>query len=204
LSAEGYDMQTWGLLATVFGVIFVAELPDKTALAALVLATRHRPPAVLLGAATALTVQSLVAVAAGQVVSLLPARPVHLVAGALFVVSAVLMWRRKEDADGAVEGEADRKDGGARRFWRSTWLVFVVVFIAEWGDLTQIATAALAARYRAPYTVFAGATLALWSVAALAVFVGHRAGRLLDPHRTQRVTAVLFALVGAALLSGVL
>lgn len=189
-------MHGWALFFSVFAVVFVAELPDKTALAALVLATRHRPLPVLLGAATALSVQSLVAVAAGHLVSLLPQRPVHLCAGALFVVSAIVMWRRKEESEEDVE---DRGDGS---FWRAAWLVFVVVFIAEWGDLTQLATAALAARYHAPVVVFAGATLALWSVAAIAVFVGHRAGKLLDPHVTKRVAAVLFALIGVALLVG--
>src|SRR5215475_7703610 len=95
------------LFATVFGVIFVAELPDKTALAALVLATRHRPLPVLLGSATALTIQSLVAVAAGHLVSLLPQRPVHVFAGGLFVVSAVLMWRRREESEEDVKDRPD-------------------------------------------------------------------------------------------------
>ena len=83
------------VFATVFGVIFLAELPDKTALAALLLATRYRAAPVLLGAALALMVQSIVAVAAGGLVSLLPARPVHIGAGVLLLVSAVVLWRRK-------------------------------------------------------------------------------------------------------------
>jgi len=192
-------VQGWALFFSVFGVVFVAELPDKTALAALVLATRHRPLPVLVGAGAALTIQSVVAVAAGHLVSLLPARPVHLFAGALFIASAVLMWRRKEESEEEVK---DRGEG--RGFLRTVWPVFLVVFIAEWGDLTQLATAALAARYRAPYVVFGGATLALWAVAAIAVFLGHRAGKLLDPHWTKRIAAVLFALVGVALLAGLL
>ena len=192
-------MHGWALFFSVFGIIFVAELPDKTALAALVLATRHRPVPVLMGAGAALTIQSVVAVAAGHLVSLLPQRPVHIFAGGLFVVSAVLMWRRKEESEADVE---DRGDD--RGFWRSIGPPFVIVFIAEWGDLTQLATAALAAHYHAPLTVFGGATLALWAVAAVAVFVGHRAGKLLDPHLTKKIAAVLFALVGAALVTGVL
>jgi len=190
-------MQGWSLFLSVVGVIFVAELPDKTALAALVLATRHRPVPVFVGAASALTVQSVLAVAAGQLVSLLPPRPVHVVAGIVFLVSAVLMWRRRQE----TPDETRDAEGG---FWRSTWVVFAVVFVAEWGDLTQLATAALAARYHAPLVVFAGATLALWAVAALAVFVGNRAGRLLDPLVTQRVAAAVFAAVGGTLLAGVL
>jgi putative Ca2+/H+ antiporter (TMEM165/GDT1 family) len=185
---------------SVFGVIFVAELPDKTALAALVLATRYRPWPVFLGAALALTVQSVVAIAAGSVLSLLPPRIVHVAAGIVFLVSAVLMWRRKGDDDGGKVAE-DAKPVG---FWRATWIVFGVVFIAEWGDLTQLATAALAARYKAPLTVFVAATLALWAVAGIAVFVGHRAGKLLRPERTQKIAAVLFAAVGVALIAGLL
>ncbi len=190
-------MHAWALFFSVFAVIFVAEVPDKTALAALVLATRHRPVPVLIGAGTALTIQSLVAVAAGHLVSLLPQRPVHVFAGGLFVVSALMMWRRKEGSEGEVK---DR--GNHRGFWRSIWPPFAIVFIAEWGDLTQLATAALAAHYHAPLIVFGGATLALWAVAAVAVFVGHRAQRLLEPHVTKKIAAVLFALVGTALLAG--
>ena len=94
------------LFGTVFVVIFVAELPDKTALASLVLATRFRATPVFLGAALALTIQSVVAVAAGGLLSLLPARPVHVGAGVLFLVSALVMWRRKgEDADSSKPEE---------------------------------------------------------------------------------------------------
>ena len=185
------------ILASVFAVIFVAELPDKTALASLVLATRHRPLPVFLGAALALTVQSVVAVAAGSLLSLLPARAVHVGAGVLFLGSAVYMWIRKSDDD---EGGADER--GREGFWRAFATVFGVVFIAEWGDLTQIGTAALAARYHAPVTVFAGATAALWCVVAIAVFVGNRAGKLLDAGVTKKVAALLFAAVGVALVFG--
>ena len=188
---------------SVFAVIFVAELPDKTAVAALVLATRHKAAPVFLGTALALTVQSVVAVAAGGLLSMLPARPVHIGAGILFLVSAVVMWRRKGDED-----EGDATDGKHHRhpptFWRSFGTVFGVVFIAEWGDLTQLGTAALAARYKSPFAVFSGATLALWCVAAIAVFVGNRAGKLLDPELTKRVAALIFVLLGLALLFDIL
>jgi putative Ca2+/H+ antiporter (TMEM165/GDT1 family) len=186
------------LVLTVYGVVFVAELPDKTALAALVLATRHRAMPVFIGSAAALAVQSLVAVAAGQLLTLLPARPVHIVAGLVFLVSAVVMWVRRDDAD---DGAADESKMGG--FWSSTWAVFGVVFIAEWGDLTQLATGALAARYAAPIAVFVGATAALWSVAAIAAFVGNRAKKLLSAALVQRVAAGLFAVIGVALVAGV-
>jgi len=186
-------MSPLALFGTVFGIIFVAELPDKTALAALVLATRHRALPVFLGASIALSVQSVVAVALGSLLAKLPNHYVHVGSGVLFVICAVVMWLRKGDDEAD-----DHKD--AQGFWRSLWTVFVVVFIAEWGDLTQIGTAALQAKYHAWTIVMPAAIAALWAVAAIAVFVGNRAGKLLDPKVTQKVAAVLFVLVGIALL----
>jgi Ca2+/H+ antiporter, TMEM165/GDT1 family len=184
---------------STYGVIFIAELPDKTALAALVLATRHRPLPVFLGSAAALAIQSLVAVIAGQLLTLLPARAVHVVAGIVFLVSAVAMWIRHEE-----ESEKGLDEAQMKGFWSSAWTVFGVIFIAEWGDLTQLATAALAARYAAPVAVFVGATAALCSVAAIAAFVGNRAGKLLSGPLIQKIAAVLFAVIGGALIAGVL
>ena len=186
------------LFATVFGVIFLAELPDKTALAALVLATRHRALPVFLGASLALTVQSLIAVAFGALLSKLPQQWVHIGSGLLFIGCGVLMWIRKHDAD-----ETDEKHARQAGFWSALWTVFVVVFVAEWGDLTQIGTAGFQAKYHAWFTIFVASSLALWAVAALAVFVGNRAGRLLDAKVTQRVAAVVFAIIGVLLMSGV-
>jgi Ca2+/H+ antiporter, TMEM165/GDT1 family len=190
------------LLGTVFTIIFVAELPDKTALAALVLATRYRPLPVFFGAALALTVQSIVAVAAGGLLSLLPARPVHVSAGVLFMLSALIMWRRKveqpaepREAQGPVAGPG---------FLRSLGSAFGVVFVAEWGDLTQLGTAALAARYRNPLTVFCGATLALWTVTGIAVLIGNRAAAVMNPELTKKIAAAIFLMVGVSLIVGAL
>jgi len=183
------------LFGTVFGVIFVAELPDKTALAALVLATRHRAAPVFFGAALALSVQSIIAVIAGSLLSKLPHEYVRIGSGALFVVCAIVMWFRKQDD----EKEAKEANG----FWRTLASVFTVIFIAEWGDLTQIGTAAFAAKYHNWPVIMIASVAALWCVAAIAVFVGNRAGKLLDPKVTQKVAAVIFLGVGIALILGV-
>jgi Ca2+/H+ antiporter, TMEM165/GDT1 family len=184
------------LFLSIFAVIFVAELPDKTALSALVLATRHRALPVLLGAAAALTIQSAVAVVAGSLLSLLPPRAVHIGSGVLFLVSAIVMWVRHDD-------EAAPGDGaGQTGFGKALWMSFSMVFLAEWGDLTQIATAGFAARTGKPVIVFCAATAALWAVSALAVLIGNRAGRMLNPKLTKRVAAILFALIGIALVTG--
>ncbi|HUJ63024.1 MAG TPA: TMEM165/GDT1 family protein [Kofleriaceae bacterium] len=183
------------LLASVFGIIFVAELPDKTALASLVLATRHRALPVFLGAAFALSVQSVIAVGAGSLLGELDARWVRIGSGVLFLACAAVMLLRQAD-----RGELDdtRPQGG---FWKSLATTFVVIFIAEWGDLTQIGTAALQARYRSWPTVMLGSVAALWAVTAIAVTIGNRAGKLLDPKVTRIVAAIVFAAVGAVLLA---
>jgi putative Ca2+/H+ antiporter (TMEM165/GDT1 family) len=192
----------WRVFGTVFGAIFVAELPDKTAVAALLLATRYRPVPVFLGAALALTLQSVVAVVAGGLLSLLPARAVHIGAGIVLLVSAAVLWRRKSPE--ASEVGSVPADTQPATFLRAFVATFSLVFVAEWGDLTQLGTAALAARYRSPFTVFAAATLALWAVAALAILVGNRARALMNPELTKRIAAVVFLLLGIALLTGLL
>lgn len=85
----------WKLTATVFSVIFIAELPDKSAFAILLMASQHNPLGVFVGTAGAFVIQSLVAVLLGAVLHRLPERPVHIVSGLLFFVFAVLMWRKK-------------------------------------------------------------------------------------------------------------
>ncbi len=194
------------IFVTVFGVIFLAELPDKTAVAALVLATRHRALPVFLGTASALIVQSSIAVAAGGALALLPPRPVHIGAGLIFLVSAVSMWRSKEDESEVptVESEGDAANAVEPSFAAAFFKAFVIVFFAELGDLTQIGTAALAARFRSPVTVFAGSALALCAVAALAVFLGNRLSRLINPRHVQRAAALVFGVLGLGFVTGLI
>lgn len=179
------------LFASTFALIFLAELPDKTAFATILLAVRRRPLPVFVGAAAAFAVQSFVAVAFGGVFSLLPARAVHIGAGLLFLGFAWAMWNREEE-DLPEVGKTDVETS----FLRSAAAAFGVIFIAEWGDLTQLATATLAARHGRPLTVFLASTAALWCVAALAVAVGRRLQASFDPRPLERFAAVLFALVG--------
>ncbi len=156
------------LIATVFGLVFLAELPDKTALASLVLGSRYRPLYVFTGAATAFLVHVLLAIAAGSLLALLPHRVLQSVVAALFLLGAVLMLRgRHED-----EEHLDIKAGTAPTFPRVAMTSFLVILVAEFGDLTQILTANLAAKYHNPLMVGIGATAALWAVAGLAIVGG--------------------------------
>jgi putative Ca2+/H+ antiporter (TMEM165/GDT1 family) len=190
------------LAAAVFVVIFLIELPDKTALAALLLATRHRPIPVFVGAAAAFLVQSLVAVIAGSIFGLLPREPVRIGAGILFLVMAALLVRqnlKKVEVDEAAA--LDREEGRHRRPFVTA---FMVVFVAEWGDLSQLATAAFQARYREPVIVFTAATLALWVVSAIAVVLGNRLGAWIPERPLQFAAAGVMVLVALALITGLL
>ncbi len=194
VGAGGID---WALFTSTFALIFVAELPDKTAFATLLLSTTHNPLAVFFGASGAFLIQSIVAVAFGSVFTLLPERPVHIASGLLFLAFAVVMWRRKEEGE-----DADRKVAPASgRFTKSVVAAFLVIFIAEWGDLTQLATATLVAKSRAPLTVFLAATLSLWLVTAIGAIIGSKMKAVLNPRLLQKIAAAAMALVGIYLLS---
>ncbi len=176
---------------TVFGVIFVGELPDKTAVASLVLGARYRPAPVLAGVSTAFLLHVTVAVTAGGLIARLPRTPVELVTGLLFLVGAVLLLRSDPD-EAMAEGEQEAAAvTGDRQGWRIVAASFTLVLVAEFGDLTQILTATLAARYNAPVTVGIGALAALCTVAVLAVAFGRALLRVVPLRRVQQLAAVI-------------
>jgi putative Ca2+/H+ antiporter (TMEM165/GDT1 family) len=181
-------------VAAAFATVFLAELPDKTMVATIVLSARfHRPLAVWVGAASALTLQMVIAVAAGQLLRLLPDRPVRFAVAAMFAVGAVVLWRSQTDADdaGGVPAEAD-DDVKRLSFRRIAITVFGVVFVAEWGDLTQLAAASLATT-RPPLSVLLGASLAMIIVSAIGVIAGRALLRVLPERLLHRAAAVVFA-----------
>jgi putative Ca2+/H+ antiporter (TMEM165/GDT1 family) len=192
--------------AVVFGVIFLAELPDKTALAGLLLGTRFRASYVFAGVAAAFVVHVVLAVAAGSVLTLLPQRPLQAVVGLLFLGGAllVLLEARKRSRDRDGDGEA--ADGGGGRaprdpsFWRVAASGFTLILVAEFGDITQIMTANLAARYDDPLSVAIGSALALWSVAALGILGGRALLRWVPLRLISTVAAcVMLALAAFSL-----
>lgn len=172
-----------------FAVIFPAELPDKSLMASLVLGTRFRTLPVWLGASAAFFVHVLIAVAAGGLLRLLPSTVVEVVVTVLFAVgAAILLLRPEEDADTPATG-ADTSS--PRVFWTS----FGVVFVGEWGDITQLATANLAARYDDPVSVGIGAALALTSVVGLVLLAGDRLLRRVPLVWVRRGAGVLMAVL---------
>lgn len=185
--------------ATAFALIFPAELPDKTFVATLVLATRYPGRWVWVGVAAAFAVQTTIAVTAGGLLSLLPERAVLVFTATLFTVGSVILLRSAGHADEEVAEEereyAGRTTTRTATGLRAVAISFGVLFAAEWGDLSQILTAGLAARYADPVSVFVGAWTALACVAAIGVLAGRTLLRRIHPGLVRRVAGSLFALL---------
>jgi putative Ca2+/H+ antiporter (TMEM165/GDT1 family) len=180
-------------IITSFLIILPAELPDKTVIACLVLGSRYRPGYVFAGAAAAFTLQVALAVTVGGLLSLLPHQPIQIIVAVLFVVGAVILLRQKQaDSDEYVEDRQSR-----RTFLPVALTSFGIVFVAEFGDLTQIVTANLAARYNDPIAVGIGATAGLWVAAGLAIVGGRSLLKVLPVKWLSRgAAAVLLVLAG--------
>jgi Ca2+/H+ antiporter, TMEM165/GDT1 family len=184
------------VVLTTFVVIFPAELPDKSMFASLVLGTRFRPLPVFVGVAAAFAVHVVIAVSIGSVFSLLPERLVLFVVAALFAGGSALLLLGKDDQEQEEEGTAEASRAGAdQRPVRVALASFGVVFLGEWGDITQITTANLAARYRDPVSVGVGAVLALWSVSALALTLGRGLLKRIPTRLVRRLTGVVLAVL---------
>jgi putative Ca2+/H+ antiporter (TMEM165/GDT1 family) len=183
---------------TVFALILPAELPDKTMVATLVLATRFPPLPVWIGVTVGFAVQSAVAVAAGGLVSLLPDEVVRGVTAGMFALGAIILLREKDTDIAAEEREIAEElaDEPPRpSFRRAALTSFGVLFAAEWGDLSQVLTANFAAKYSDPAAVFLGAWLALALVAGIAVMFGRALIRVVPLVWVRRLAAGLFAVM---------
>ena len=191
-------------LVTAFGVVFLAELPDKTAIASLILGARYRPSWVFTGVAAAFVVHVALAVAAGSLLTLVPRRPLEAIVAALFLTGAVLMLRSHGREDGEEEAEEAPDLGADAGFGKVAGTAFGVIMVAEFGDLTQIVTANLAAKYADPLAVGLGAVLGLWAVGGLAIVGGRGLLKVLPLHLIVRLAAlVMIVLAGVSLWQAV-
>ncbi|MET9426038.1 TMEM165/GDT1 family protein [Streptomyces sp. NPDC006540] len=192
-------MISFTVMAITFGVVFLAELPDKTALAGLMLGTRYRASYVFAGVAAAFAVHVALAIAAGSVLTLLPHRLVQAVVGVLFLAGALMLLLKKgDDEEETVKVPADQS------FWKVSGAGFMLILVAEFGDLTQIMTANLAARYDSPVSVGLGAVLALWAVAAIGILGGRTLMRYVPLRLITKVAACLMlALAGFSLFEAI-
>ncbi len=206
----------WNVLFSTFGLIFVAELGDKTQLAVIAQTCKYRCTwPVFLGGSIALTVITALGVVGGQALGyMIPERAIRLVAALAFVLMGGLIWREatKTSVDAAAEGAACDVDNASesaanqRKLW--DWKAFgttlTLLFFAELGDKTQLAVLGLASRQGTPWAVFAGGALALITVTALGVIGGQQLTRLVPEKLLLKISAVAFVVMGGLIGLGIL
>jgi Ca2+/H+ antiporter, TMEM165/GDT1 family len=187
------------VIGLTFLAIFVVELPDKTFLATLVLATKYRPILVWIGVGLAFTVQTVVAVLLGHAVSFLPDDVVHAAAALMFLAGAIILIREGRSHQANEGADIETKDvHGLQAVIAS----FLVLFAAEWGDLSQLLTISLVAKYEDPISVFVGALGALLVVSGLAVVAGRQLQRFVKLHVLHYIGAGVCLVLAAVTAYG--
>lgn len=183
------------LLAFVsaFALVFAVELPDKTMVATLVLTTRYRGFPVFAGVTAAFALHVTVAALFGGTLRLLPGALLTGVVALLFGIGAYLLLREgfAPARDGAED--ASYQGAGPVSFVRAALTSFGVLFAAELGDASQLATVGLAARWGEPLAVGLGSFAALAAVAGVAVLVGRKVRARIDPRLLHRISGAAFA-----------
>lgn len=185
----------WEAIALSAGLIFVAELGDKSQLLAMTLTTRFRARSVLLGSALAVLTLNLIATLAGDFIgSLLPEAWIRIAAGALFIFFALTAWWS------AWKHEPDAEDAPVRTQGRAAVIsVFLAFCLAELGDKTMLAAMALSTQYPW-YWIWVGSSIGMFVNIALAVWVGRMILRVVPVRGVHIVAGVLFAALGAWML----
>jgi putative Ca2+/H+ antiporter (TMEM165/GDT1 family) len=212
----------WNVTLTTFGLIFLAELGDKTQLAVLAQTCKHgRPWAVFLGASTALAAVTALGAAGGRVIGqVIPPSALQWGAGLAFIVMGLLIGRQA--LQGEAEGSAsettcdltdDRSGEPAaapicaqswRTFGSTFGSTFGLLFVAEMGDKTQLAVLSLAGKAASPWPVFIGGGLALTAVTALGVIGGRGLSRIIPQRVLLWISAAAFVAMGVLIGCGVL
>jgi len=199
---------------TAFALIFPIELPDKTFIATIVLATRFPGRMVWLGVSAAFGVQCIVAVVAGRLIQYLPEKLVLSITGLAFLIGAMVLFRgAQNEVQEELKEETEFEARLAKRSrepitgYKAALISFAIIFAAEWGDLSQILSAGLVAQGKDPIGVFVGSWTALVMVSGLGVVVGKRLTARVSVTLVRRIggtLCLLLALLTALRIIGVL
>jgi Ca2+/H+ antiporter, TMEM165/GDT1 family len=203
---------SFGLIAATFGVIIPAELPDKTFLAAITIASRHHAAPVYWGVFLGLVVEAVIGVVAGGLLALAPHRVVAGITAFGFLAGGSYLALTKassaERAGKTISSEEEELVARVGARWPHLRFdiglaatTFAVIFLAEMGDLTQIVIANLSARTRDPAAVFIGAVAAFALTSALAVAIGRTITRVVPLDVVRKVSAAI--LIGLGVWSAV-
>ena len=164
-----------GTFVGIMALMFVLELPDKTMIATIVMSTRARPSSIALGASAGFVVQMGLAVVAGGLLTLLPVHVKDALVAALFLGGAAYLFFSSEEAEDEEGERAGERERHSTRL-REITTAFTVIFIGEFGDLTQIQAISFSAKTHQPLAVFVASSIAMIVVAT----IGAYGGRLLQ------------------------
>lgn len=177
--------------------IAIAELPDKTLLATLMLSSKYKNRlAVWCGVTLGYAAHVVIAVLFGAALATLPREPIHVLVGLLFVTGGILtLWKHADNNDAKLDRSMTTTNPT-----RIIWLAMSVILVAEFADLTQLATAGLAVRFNDPLFVAIGAILALSSVSGIGVLTGSWIQQHVPLRVIQRIAGVMFIVIGGSTL----
>jgi len=186
--------------ATIAGTLFIAELTDKDALLLLAVSTRVRARLAFSAGATAFLITTAIIVAAGSlIVAVVPVEWIRLAGGVVMIGYG--LWEARglmgEEAVGLQESRIAQKGNTWRVFFA---LVGSLALLDLAGDATEILTVVLVAQYSAPLFVFSAVYLGLIAAVAVETTLGNRLGKLLTPRRLQIGSAIIFVLLGLAII----
>jgi putative Ca2+/H+ antiporter (TMEM165/GDT1 family) len=181
-------------LLTTFILILLATAPSRTTFLLIMLASQGKLKNIFAGAAAAFLTQSIISILLGQILALFPQAIVELVAGTSFIYFSYSFWRQSHKS---LDIKLNNRDISAQA-------VFSIVFMAEFGDVSQLAIAASAAESRSKLSVFILAVTVFWIVTGIALWLGHNLTRLFKPSIIQKTGSLAFFVIGLVLLFRVL
>ncbi len=184
-----------GAFLGIFALMFLLELPDKTMIATIVMSTKARPTSIVIGASAGFIVQMALAVAAGSLLTLLPVHIKDFIVALLFLAGAAYLFLSSEEQaeeEGAHEAEAERAASRTREIATA----FAVIFVGEFGDLTQIQAANFSAKTHQPFEVFLASSLALVLVSFVGAYGGQLLQRVVPLEKIRLAGGVIFAGLG--------
>ena len=178
-------------IISLFSFIFLAALPGRTTFLLILLSTKGNRQKIFIGAALAFLVQALVSILMGEVFSFFPFKIIEALSGLLFIYFS---WQY------FLESKKDIHELDSN-ISNSVKSVFILVFMAELGDVSQLAIAAAANRASSKVLVFFVAIAVMWLITILALLFGKHIGYFLKQKFLQRAAAIIFFVLGIFLIS---
>jgi Ca2+/H+ antiporter, TMEM165/GDT1 family len=180
----------WEAVLVAFGLVFVAELGDKTQIAVLTLSAKYGFKRVFLGAAVAFLILNAVAVSIGVVFyDFVPHKVLKYIVSGIFIIAGIVSLLQREEKE-------EEQAGRFQKLQNPLLATFLLICLMELGDKTQLSMVALTAKYNQPFFVFIGGTLALWADTLLGALAGKWIGGKVPRVWIHRVSGIIFLAIG--------